>query len=112
MDRNRFISGALLAAWMLLCCAHAFAQQPHASKTSEASPPGAAGNAQGILVVMATVVTSVGLVIGPDGEQRMILANAADPVDNVSRLQPVMVMKLTPVDARTNRPPKVRKKKH
>ncbi len=61
----------------------------------------------------ATVVTSVGLVIGPDGEQRIIMANAADPKDNVSRLQPVVMVKLAPVtDTRTDRPTKVRKKKH
>ena len=39
----------------------------------------------------ATVVTSVGLVIGPDGEPRMVVANAADPADNVSTLQAVTV---------------------
>jgi hypothetical protein len=51
--------------------------------------------AQGNLTVTVTVVASVGVVIGPDGEQRLIVANAADPSDNVSRLQPVPTVALT-----------------
>jgi hypothetical protein len=53
------------------------------------------GSAQGNLTVTATVVASVGVVIGPDGEQRLIFANAADPSDNVSRLQAVRTVALT-----------------
>lgn len=57
--------------------------------------------AQGELTVTATVVSSVGLMIGEDGEERITLANAADAKDNVSRLQPVVVVPLTPADANT-----------
>jgi hypothetical protein len=48
-------------------------------------------------MVTATVVSSVGLVVSPDGEQQIIVANAADPRDNVSRMQPVVAVQLTPV---------------
>ena len=64
------------------------------------------------MTVTATVVSSVGLVVGPDGEQHMIVANASDPRDNVSRLQPVVTVKLTPVADRENPKPKTIKKKH
>lgn len=44
-----------------------------------------------------TIVPSVGLMVGPDGQQRLVYANTVDPRDNVSRLQPVATVKLTPV---------------
>ena len=50
---------------------------------------GARPSAQGELTVTATVVSSVGVEIGPDGEQRIVVANAVDPRDNVSRLRTV-----------------------
>jgi len=40
----------------------------------------------GNLTVTATVLTSVSLVIAPDGTQRVVIANASDPADNISRL--------------------------
>lgn len=43
-------------------------------------------------MVTTTVVSSVGLVTGPNGEQRVVIANAADPKDNVSRLQLVVTV--------------------
>jgi len=67
-----------------------------------------AGGDEGRLTVTATVVSSVGLVVGPDGEQRLVVANAVDPRDNVSRLQPVVMVKLTPV---ADAAPKTKKKK-
>jgi len=36
------------------------------------------------------------LVVGPDGEQKVILVNAADPKDNVSRLQRVVTVQMAP----------------
>ena len=48
--------------------------------------PGRAG-AQGSLTVTLTVVSSVGVVTGSDGRQRVVVANAAAPSDNVSSLQ-------------------------
>jgi len=49
------------------------------------------------------------LVVDPDGEQRMIVANAVDPKDNVSRLQPVVAVALRPVEK--DDPYTLRKKK-
>ncbi|HLZ00007.1 MAG TPA: hypothetical protein VKT33_13180 [Candidatus Angelobacter sp.] len=46
---------------------------------------------QGQLTVTATVVASVGLVTGPDGIQRIVVANSPDPADNASRLTPVVL---------------------
>ena len=40
----------------------------------------------GKLTVTATVMTSVSLVIDTDGAHRILIANAADPADNVSKL--------------------------
>jgi hypothetical protein len=46
----------------------------------------AGGSASGTLTVTAIVVTSVGLIIGPDGEPKLVVANAVDAGDNFSRL--------------------------
>lgn len=40
-------------------------------------------NAQGTLAVSATVVSSVGIVIDPDGQERVIVANADDAFTGV-----------------------------
>jgi len=45
-----------------------------------------AANSEGTLVVTATVVTSVSAIIYADGTQRIVIANASDPADNVSTL--------------------------
>jgi hypothetical protein len=87
MNFGKLISRIFPAGILLLYCLQPFAQHT-------ASSPGSGG--EGHLTVTATVVSSVGLVVGPDGEQRMVVANAADPRDNVSRLQTVTV-KMTPV---------------
>jgi hypothetical protein len=87
MNFGKTISRIFPAGILLLYGLQSFAQ--HTS-----SPPG--GGGEGHLTVTATVVSSVGLVVGPDGEQRMVVANSADPRDNVSRLQTVTV-KMTPV---------------
>jgi hypothetical protein len=100
MHRGKITKRILLAA--LVCSLHAFAQQP--------SGPRVIGSAEGHLIVTLTVVSSVRLVVGPDGEQRLIVANAADPKDNVSRLQPVVAATLTP-DAAKRGPSATRKKK-
>jgi hypothetical protein len=83
--------GALLATLLLLGCVHAFAQRPSGTSALEAT-----GGVQGALTVTATVVTSVGVVIGPDGEPRMVVANAVDPRDNVSNLEPVVMARKKP----------------
>jgi hypothetical protein len=101
MDQGRFLFRVLAAA-VLLCGGQTFAQQMNFSS--------ARGGAEGRLTVTATVISSVGLVVGPDGEQRMIISNAYDPKDNVSRLQPVVTVKLMPVEDRERAKPA--KKKH
>ena|SRR5215813_7278713 len=45
-----------------------------------------AASSEGKLVVTATVVTSVSVIINADGTQRIVIANASDPADNVSTL--------------------------
>jgi hypothetical protein len=44
--------------------------------------------ANGTLAVTASVQTSVALVTESDGSQRIVIANATDPRDNVSRVEP------------------------
>src|SRR5882672_9330361 len=89
---SKLTLAAILAA-LLLCASRGFAQQGFPQQTSMGHA-GAPGAAQGNLTVTATVVASVGVVIGPDGEQRLIVANAADPSDNVSRLQAIRTVAL------------------
>lgn len=72
---------------------------------------GTSAPAQGSLTVTATVVSSVGLVIGPDGEQRLIVANAADPADNVSFLQRTQAVSLTPRSTSPDKSDILKKKK-
>ena len=88
MRRRSLGPGFLLLLSVLLWQAKANAQQVAA--------PGTHDGAQGTLTVSATVVASVGVVIGPDGEQRLFIANAADPADNISRLQPMAMVQRTP----------------
>lgn len=46
------------------------------------------GSAEGTLTVTATLIASANLIIEPDGKQKIVIANAPDPRDNVSRLLP------------------------
>jgi hypothetical protein len=101
MHRGKVTMGIALAAG-LACSLAAFAQQPSSSRSG--------GSTEGRLTVTLTVVSSVGLV-GPDGEQRMIVANAVDPKDNVSRLQPVVAVALRPVEKDGDRHVPQKKKK-
>jgi hypothetical protein len=72
---SRNILGALIAGLAVL-----------SAQAQQHGPP-AAGSAQGTLTVSVRVVTSVGLVIGPNSEPQIVAANATDPRDNVSSLQ-------------------------
>jgi hypothetical protein len=68
----------------LTCCAMAAAQtRGIAAKQG----PLHGNSAQGQLTVEVTVVASVGLVAGPDGVLRLVVANAPDAADNVSSLR-------------------------
>jgi hypothetical protein len=90
MHWGRFTLATVFSAWLLLCTGNGFSQQPGMLRVGPSSA------AQGTLTVTATIVSSVGLVIGPDGEQRLMIANATDPSDNVSRLQPVQILAPAP----------------
>jgi hypothetical protein len=78
----------------------AFWGGPFPSSRAQAQPraaaqrPGAA-SAQGELTVTLTVVASVGIVIDAGGQPRLIVANAADPADNVSSLRQVRLQPVT-----------------
>ncbi len=110
MRPGRFTLAVALTA-LLLYASHGFAQQGF-SQQPGMGHAGASGAAQGNLTVTVTVVASVGVVIGPDGEQRLIVANAADPADNVSRLQTVRTVALTSntVSSMVDNTPKKQKK--
>src|SRR6266852_9673430 len=91
-DKLMFRRSSLAALTVLLLCASSgFAQQGFSYQPSVVHTP----SAQGSLTVTATVAASVGVVIGPDGEQKLVFANAADPSDNVSQLQAVRTVTLT-----------------
>jgi hypothetical protein len=102
MRRCKFKLAIILSSFLLLPCLNISAQQG----SSVLHPP-IRGAAQGDLTVTATVVSSVGLVIGPDGQQKLVVANAADPGDNVSSLSLLSAPGPTPADS----PKKVPKKR-
>jgi hypothetical protein len=101
MGFGRF-SYRVLAVVALFCAAQAFAQQPIFTS--------ARGGAEGRLTVTATVVSSVGLVVEPDGGQRIIVANAVDPRDNVSRLQSVQMERMAQAGSSEHQKPTKEKK--
>jgi hypothetical protein len=59
------------------------------------------GSAEGTLAVTATVVASTTMIIEADGQPRLIIVNATDFRDNVSRFVP-MVNRTTKPDKSTN----------
>ena len=65
-------------------------------------------SAQGTLTVTAVVMSSVGLVVGADGQQRLVIANAPDPADNVSSLR---MVPLKPISASRERRAKYQSRK-
>ncbi|HKR96642.1 MAG TPA: hypothetical protein VJW55_14800 [Candidatus Angelobacter sp.] len=67
---NKFRLGVLLAGIVFFIWVNASAQQ------LQKRPQRPAGNPEGSLAVTATVVSSTGWVIGPDGQQHLIVANA------------------------------------
>jgi hypothetical protein len=101
MGFGRFLF-RVFAVGALLCGVQSFPQQPMLS---------ARGGAEGRLTVTATVVSSVGLVVGPGGEQQIIVANAVDPRDNVSRLQQVVTVQMASAAAKEKSALKSIKKK-
>ena len=94
MHENKFRLGVLLAGVVCFIWVNAPAQQ------IQNRPQKPAGNPEGSLAVTATVVSSTSLVIGPDGQQRLIVANApAGPADkgSGSSLQTVKNVQRAPV---------------
>jgi hypothetical protein len=86
--------GPLKCDWALIA-AIIFAIAPGigaAQNPPRPAVPGLHQTLQASLTVTMTVASSVGIVFGPDGEQRLILANAADPADNVSRIEHVQLI--------------------
>lgn len=63
------------------------------------------GSAEGTLAVTATVVASTTMIIEADGQPRLIIVNATDFRDNVSRFVPI-VNRTTKPDKSTNGPKK------
>lgn len=54
------------------------------------------GSAEGQLTVTLTIVPSVGVVMDPDGQPKLMVANAADPADNVSVLNLIRLTDVPP----------------
>jgi hypothetical protein len=110
MHHGEFKLGVVLAGIAFFALLNASAQQIQRSQRS--------GTAEGTMTVTATVVSSTGVVIGPDGQQRIIVANAADPRGSASLWQvepPAKVVTLSPVteqkpDAKPAQPEKQQKK--
>jgi hypothetical protein len=85
---------AAVLGMVLLGSYLSFGQHANAAASAAGS-----GRAQGSLTVTLTLVSSVGVVTEADGRQRVVVANAAAPTDNVSSLQYV---RLTDVNASGN----------
>ncbi|HET9364690.1 MAG TPA: hypothetical protein VFP71_06805 [Candidatus Angelobacter sp.] len=108
MRENKLGLGVLLAGIIFFIWLNAPAQQ------IQKRPQRPAGNPEGSLAVTATVVSSTGLVIGPDGQQHLIVANApVGPTDKESRLQTVEDVERVPVtDGKpVSEPPKPKQQK-
>lgn len=94
MQESKLKLVATLVGILFLVGANAHAQQiqPRALQSTR--------SAEGTLAVTATVVPSTGVVIGPDGQQHIIVANGPDPRDSASLWQAdqaVKVVMLSPV---------------
>ena len=81
MTISKFKVAAMLVFVLTGVCA-AFGQRSNAFPNSAGS-----GHAQGTLTVTLTIASSVGLVTGPDGQPRVVVANAAAASDNVSSVR-------------------------
>ena len=90
---RRYISTVVLIGLALGGAFGSF--RAHAQQRATAPRPGAS-SAQGELTVTLTVVASVGIVMDADGQPRLIVANSADPADNVSSLRRVQLQPVTP----------------
>lgn len=80
MQGNQQITKFTFLFFLLACSISALGQRKNVAPV----PMMAGNSASGTLTVTATVVTSVGVITGEDGQQRIVIANASDAADNVS----------------------------
>ncbi|HEY7402477.1 MAG TPA: hypothetical protein VIB39_03070 [Candidatus Angelobacter sp.] len=87
MRKGRFKVAMFLASFVLVGQTAASAQQTqqHSQRPERA---------EGTVAVTATVVSSAGVVIGPDGQPHIIIANAVDPTGDALPV-PVVNVDLT-----------------
>lgn len=97
MKLARHIVIALLA----VACSTMMAAQTR--NLSASNIPAARGSAEGQLTVTLTVVPSVGVVMDENGQPKLIVANAADPADNVSALNVVHLSNVSQPQPNTNK---------
>ena len=93
MTISKFKVAAVVVLVLSGACA-AFGQRGSAIPS-----PSGSGRAQGNLTVTLTVASSVGLVTGPDGQPRVVMANAAAASDNVSSVRYVRLTDVNALDA-------------
>jgi hypothetical protein len=79
---NKQIIKSFIPFLLLACSASVLGQRKNLAPAPTIVAPG--GAASGTLTVTATVVTSVGVIMREDGQQRILIANAPDSADNVS----------------------------
>jgi hypothetical protein len=83
MTWGRSIAITFLA--VLACCSPINAQSRGVAGSAIPNHP---GSTQGQLTVTITIVPSVGVVVGADGQPKVVCANCTDPRDNTSSLAP------------------------
>jgi len=66
--------------------------------TSVMAQANSKGGAEGTLAVTATVVASTTMIIEADGQPRLMIVNATDSRDNVSRFMPIVNRTTTPAN--------------
>ena len=106
MRGNMQIIKSVFIFLMLAVSTLAFGQRKNTAPAAMIASPG--NNASGSLTVTCIVVTSVGVVTGEDGQQRIVIANAPDPADNVSQF----VMLTDQESSAASSDPKKNKKQH
>jgi hypothetical protein len=83
MRGNKQIIKSVFIFLLLAGSTLAFGQRKNTASAAMIASPG--NSASGTLTVTCIVATSVGVVTGEDGQQRIVIANAPDPADNVSQ---------------------------
>ena len=99
MRGNKQIIKSVFIFLVLAFSTLAFGQRKNTAPAAMLASPG--NTASGSLTVTCIVVTSVGVVTGEDGQQRIVIANAQDSADNVSQFvmladQPISATRTDP----------------